>query len=102
MGSVEPVRTALSLGIPGMVMLLLAVWVYESVQRRRGKRRGTPLSETYINEITAIFHGTKRTELDHRASMSLLRDEDTSSAPPGLRVDLDRGVVVLPPADDAT
>ena len=91
---------ALSLGIPGVVLLAVALWVYEVLQQRRGKRRGTPLSTTYVNELTAIFHGTKRVQLNHQASVSLLREQDPQGAPPGLTVDLDRGVAVLPPDDD--
>jgi hypothetical protein len=93
------VKTVLSFSIPGAVLLLVAVWAYESLMQRRGRRRGTPLSTTYVNEVTAIFHGTKRIELDHRASTSLLREEDPQGAPPGFRVDLDRGIAVVRPDD---
>jgi hypothetical protein len=78
--------------IPIPVLLLIAVGIYEL---RTKKRPGTPISATYVNEFTAIFYGTKRTELDHRDSMSLMREDDAQGAPPGLGVDLDRGVVVL-------
>lgn len=76
--------------IPIPVLLLIAVGIYELRTKKR-----TPISATYINEFTAIFYGTKRTELDHRDSMSLMREDDAQGAPPGLGVDLDRGVVVL-------
>ncbi|MBK1785807.1 DUF6191 domain-containing protein [Prauserella cavernicola] len=81
--------------IPGSVILLIAVATFESLRHRRRKRRGTPLATTYVNEFTALFYGTKRMELDHRDSMSMMRDEDAQGATPN-GVDLDRGVVVLP------
>jgi len=86
----------LSLSIPGVPALLVGVGVYELRRQKRGKGQGTPLSATYINEFTAIFYGSKRTELDNRASMSMMREEDAQGAPP-FGVDLERGVVVLRP-----
>ncbi|WP_222718873.1 DUF6191 domain-containing protein [Actinokineospora xionganensis] len=76
--------------IPIPVLLLVAYGVYELRTKKRA-----PVSATYVNEFTAIFYGTKRMELDHRDSMSLMREDDAQGAPPGLGVDLDRGVVVL-------
>jgi hypothetical protein len=90
-------ETWLGLGLPGGVLLLVALGAYES--RKRRKRPETPLSATYVNELTAMFYGTKRVELEHRQSMSLMREEDAQGAPPRVGVDLDRGVVVLRPDD---
>lgn len=84
----------LAFGIPGGVLVLIAVGAYET--RRRRTRPGPTLSATYVNEITALFYGSKRTELDHRDSWSMMRDEDSETAPP-LGVDLDTGVAVLRP-----
>jgi hypothetical protein len=101
---VSPVELVLSFSIPGLTVLLVAVGGYELWRQRRRKRPGTPLSATYINEFTAMFYGSKRMELDHRQSMSMLREEDSQGAPPWLRADLDRGTVVLrrpDPADPA-
>ncbi len=83
----------LGFAIPGAVVLVMTVAVYES---RFGKRPGTPVSSTYVNEITAMFFGTKRMELDHRDSMSMMRVED-AQGDRGTSVDLDRGVVVVRP-----
>jgi len=80
--------------IPGSVLLMVAVGFLELWRHRR--RRGqasAPLTATYINEFTAMFYGTKRMELDHRESLSLMREEDASGAPPVL--DLDSGVARL-------
>lgn len=96
MGTVE---TILSWSVPGGVLLVVAVGIYELLQQKRRNRTGTPLSTTYINEFTAMFYGTKRRELEHRDSMSLMREEDAQGAPPGHDIDLDRGVVVLRPDD---
>ena len=92
-------ETLLEWSIPGWVLLLVAVGLWEL--RRQAKRRkpGTPLSATYINEFTAMFYGTKRMELDHRDSMSMMREEDAEGALPHHGVDLDRGTVVLRPKD---
>jgi hypothetical protein len=92
-----PVELVFGMTIPAVVVLLVAFWAYDKVQQRRGRRQGTPLSSTYLNEFTALFHATKRTELEHRESVSLIREEDPQGAPPGLGVDLDSGVAVLPP-----
>lgn len=99
MGTTELV---LSFSIPGVTLLLVAVGVWELRRQRRGKRQGTPLSATYINEVTAMFYGTKRMELDHRDSMSLMREEDAQGDPPWLDVDLGRGTVVLRPDDSGS
>ncbi|HWC78484.1 MAG TPA: DUF6191 domain-containing protein [Pseudonocardiaceae bacterium] len=88
---------ALSFSIPGGVLLLVTLGAIEILRRRR-KRTGPMLSETYVNEFTAIFYGSKRTELDHRDSFSMMREEDAEGAPP-LGVDLDRGVVTLGPEE---
>jgi hypothetical protein len=61
---------------------------------RRVRDTGTSLSAASFDEFIAFFHGSKRVELDQRATQSLLRDEETNGAPPN-GVDLDRGVVVL-------
>jgi hypothetical protein len=40
-----------------------------------------------------MLYGTKRFELDHRDSMSKMREEDAQGAPPD--VDLENGVIRL-------
>ncbi|MER7014624.1 DUF6191 domain-containing protein [Saccharopolyspora sp. NPDC000359] len=83
-------------GLPGMTLLLVAVGSYELVQKRRGKRSGTPLAGAYADEVTALFHGTKRIELEHRDSTSMMRDEEANGAP-AHGVDLDRRKIILRP-----
>jgi hypothetical protein len=89
----------LSWGIPGSVLALLAMGAYELRPGRQRKRPGTPVTATYVNEITALFYGTKRRELEHRDSVAMMREEDPQGAPPRLGIDLDRGTVVLRPSD---
>jgi hypothetical protein len=92
------VTTALGFAIPGSVLLLMVGGMYET--RRRRNRPGRTLSETYVNEITALFYGTKRRELEQRDSWSMMREDEAQGAPPETGVDLDRGVAVLRPDDD--
>ncbi|MEV0296505.1 DUF6191 domain-containing protein [Nocardia sp. NPDC050710] len=82
--------------IPGWVLLLLTVAVFEALTRKRRKRRN-PVSGTFTDEFTALFYGTKRMELDHRDSISMLRDEQHRAAPPTIGVDLNRRTAVLRP-----
>lgn len=89
-------ETWLELSIPGSVVLLMVVGIYESRRRKRRPHQRPELAATYVNEFTAIWYGSKRMELDHRDSMSMMREEDAQGAPPN-GVDLDRGVVIVPP-----
>lgn len=85
----------LAFSIPGAVLLLLAVATFELAPRRRKKRAGAPVSATYVNEITALFYGSKRMELDHRQSQSLLREDDAEGDPPRMGVDLDQNRLTI-------
>ncbi|MEU7763869.1 DUF6191 domain-containing protein [Nocardia sp. NPDC049190] len=86
--------------IPGWVILLVLVAVYELTVNKRRRRRRTPISGTFTDEFTALFHSGKRMELDHRESISMLRDERDQGAPPLVGVDLDRHTVVLRKDED--
>ena len=89
-----PIETALAWCIPGGTLLMVAAGFYELWRQRRHKNTGTPLTATYINEFTAMFYGTKRMELDHRDSLSMMREEDADGDPP-LGVDLDKGTAKI-------
>lgn len=97
--SVSTVELVLSFSVPGVTLALMALGVYELKAQKWRKRPGTPISATYINEFTALFYGSKRMELDHRDSMSMMREEDSEGAPPGPRVDMERGIVILRPEE---
>jgi hypothetical protein len=87
--------TVFEWSIPGGTVLLVLVGVYELLREKRRKRTGKRMSATYIDEVTAMFYWTKRMELNHRDSVLMLREEDAQGAPPGLGVDLDRGIVIF-------
>ena len=87
-------ETVLAWCIPGGTLLMVAAGLHELRRQRKGKNTGTPVTATYINEFTAMFYGSKRMELDHRASVSLMRDEEAQGAPP-LGIDLDSGTARL-------
>ncbi|WP_433467931.1 DUF6191 domain-containing protein [Spirillospora sp. CA-128828] len=68
------------------------------------RRSGTPLSATGFEEFTAIFQGSKRTELAHRQIQLVLRHDESDGAPPTTRIDLDQGIAVITrprPGDEA-
>ncbi|WP_081915616.1 DUF6191 domain-containing protein [Saccharothrix sp. NRRL B-16314] len=95
----DAVETVLAWSIPGGTLTVVGVAVYELLRQKRRKRKGTPLATTTVNEITAMFYGSKRMELDYRDSVAVMREEESQGAPP-LRVDLDDGVVRLPRSPD--
>ncbi|MFQ6394765.1 DUF6191 domain-containing protein [Nocardia sp. KC 131] len=82
--------------IPGWIILLMLVALYEALTRKRRRRRN-PVSGTFTDEFTALFYSTKRMELDHRDSISMLRDEQAKGEPPQFGVDLNSRTVVLRP-----
>ncbi|MGK8487927.1 DUF6191 domain-containing protein [Nocardia asiatica] len=87
--------SVLQWSIPGWVILLVLVAVYELTVNKRRRHRRTPISGTFTDEFTALFYSTKRMELDHRESVSMLRDEQDQGAPPLVGLDLERRTVVL-------
>jgi hypothetical protein len=89
------VETALALSGPAAVLLLVLVGTYEYVRMKRKKQTGTPMSGAIADEFTAFWYGTKRNELEHRDTISMMREDEAQGAPPEMGVDLDRGVVKL-------
>ena len=75
----------LALGLPLAILLGLG---YLILRHLTGKRTNRTFTEITVNEAAALFYGTKRRELDHRDSWSMMRDEEAQGAPP---VDLDGG-----------
>ncbi|MEV4311637.1 DUF6191 domain-containing protein [Actinocrispum sp. NPDC049592] len=88
------------MSLPALVVLLIALGILERVWRRarRQRKTGGELSGLAFDEFTSFLYGTKRVELDQRATQSLMREEENDGAPPN-QVDLDRGVVTLRPRD---
>jgi hypothetical protein len=88
--------------LPALAVMLIALAIMERVWRRmrRAQKTGTPVSGVAFDEFTSFLYGTKRVELDQRATQSLISEEDQDGAPPN-RVDLDRGIVFLDPPSGA-
>jgi hypothetical protein len=89
------VENALLLSGPAIVLLLVVVGAWELIRVKRKKQTGTPLAATFTEEFTAFWYGSKRVELEHRDTMSMMREDEAQGAPPDRDVDLDRGVVTL-------
>ena len=94
-----------AMSLPGLVVLLVALAALErmglwatraSWLPWRRKRTGPPVSATTFDEFGAAFYGSKRMEIEHRQSQSMLRDDEADGAPPN-RIDLDGGTVRLSP-----
>lgn len=90
-----------AVALPALVCLLFVLGVAEVFWLRltgRGllpwprRDAGSTISATGFDELTASFQGSKRIELEHRATQMVLRPDDTDGAPPRDRVDLDRNV----------
>ena len=92
--------TWLGLALPGGVVILLVMAAIELRPRKNGSRFKARLSATYLDETTAFLYGTKRRELEHRETMSMLVEQDADGAPPLRDVDLDRGIARLRPRSD--
>ena len=90
----------LGLALPGGVVILLVMAAIELRPRKNGSRFKARLSATYLEETTAFLYGTKRRELEHRETMSMLVEQDADGAPPLRDVDLDRGIARLRPRSD--
>lgn len=88
----------LTLSVPGWVLVLLAVGAFELLRKKR-RGGGTPISGTFVDEFTAALYGGKRVELDHRASTSMMYEDDARGAPPRHGVDLDNGVARVRPKE---
>lgn len=85
----------LAFGLPIVALIWLA-WLI--VRHKSGKRTKRSFSEITVNEYTALFYGTKRQELDHRDSWSMMRDDEAQGAPPdGPLIDLDGGTMTVRP-----
>jgi hypothetical protein len=82
--------------LPALVVLLIALAILERLWRRmrRAQKSGSPVSGVAFDEFTSFLYGTKRYELDQRATQSLIREEENDGAPPH-QVDLDNGIAVL-------
>jgi hypothetical protein len=54
-----------------------------------------PVSAAGFDELQAAFHSGNRHAIERRKLELVLRDDEHDGAPPRVRVDLDRGLVVI-------
>jgi hypothetical protein len=86
------VIVALTLSIPGLVILLTVVIMLELPWRRR--RTGMPVSAAGFDTLDAVFTD-RRAEFEQRVTQSMWRADADQGAPP-FGVDLDNGSATLP------
>ena len=105
-------ETIFAASFPVLVCGLIAVAVTECAFNwftglglipRLRRRTGRTLSATVFDDFTTVVNGSKAAELEHRQSMTMLRDDEGDGAPPHSRIDLDGRTahIVLPPHEDA-
>ncbi|SNT60755.1 hypothetical protein SAMN05443665_105917 [Actinomadura meyerae] len=77
-----------------LAILLVIVFVAERLWRwARGVHKSDQsASAAGLEELTAMFYGSKRLEQEQREIEYMLRDEEYDGAPPTNSVDLDAGV----------
>ena len=82
--------------LPALVVLLIGLGIMERVWRlaRRARKSGAPMSGLAFDEFTTFLYGSKRVELDQRATHSLMREEESDGTPPH-QIDLDQRVMRL-------
>ncbi|QKW33813.1 hypothetical protein HUT06_07010 [Actinomadura sp. NAK00032] len=77
-----------------LVVLLIVVFMVERLWRwARGVHKSDrSASAAGLEELTAMFYGSKRLEQEQREIDYMLRDDEYDGAPPTNSVDLDAGV----------
>jgi hypothetical protein len=94
----------LALSIPGLVWLLVMLAAVEGFSRwlRRSswlpwlRRPEEPLATGVgMEELDAFFSATKRAEVETRASISLMRDEQGDGAPERITINPSEGKAVI-------
>jgi hypothetical protein len=90
-----------SLTLPGVVLLLLAVAVTEQVWARLGRRsrltrrRRHALSAGGMDVFSAALDPGRAADLDEQRSRAVTREDTGDNAPPYGRIDLASGVALL-------
>jgi hypothetical protein len=78
-------------GILGFTLL----GTYEVIRHALNRKPRKSIYAPVDDQITMLLTGSKRIELAHRDSISMMRDDEDQGGPP-LGVDLDSGTVSLP------
>ena len=90
-----------SLTMPGVVLLLLAVAVAEQVWSRLGRRsrlsgrRRSALSASGMDVFSAALVPGRAVDLDEQRSRAVTREDTGDGAPPYGRIDLASGLALL-------
>lgn len=86
-------------GILGFLLL----GAYEAIRYGRNHKPRKSVYRIGDDQLTMLLTGSKRIELAHRDSFSMMRDDEDQGGPAPLGVDLDNGTVYLPrpPTTDA-
>lgn len=91
----------LTLTLPGVALLLLAVAVAEQVAARLGRRgpvsrrRRHALSAAGLDVFSVALAPTREADIEEHHVREMTREDPDDGAPPRTRIDLDSGVVVL-------
>jgi hypothetical protein len=91
----------LSLTLPGVVLLLLAVAVAEQAWSRLGRRsrfsgrRRHALSASGMDVFSAAVDPGRAVDLEEQRSRAVTREDIRDGAPPWARIDLASGTAVL-------
>lgn len=97
-----------ALTLPGLVCLLVLLAALEGFGhwtrsrswlpwRRRWRTGAAPptMSGIAIQELDAFMSAGRRLELEEHKSMSMMRHDDETGAPPRIQVDLDKGTATF-------
>jgi Family of unknown function (DUF6191) len=93
--------TLFALTLPGLVVLLVALGVAESLWSRPGRRSPVfrrerhALSAGGLDVFSASLAPGRAVDLEQQRAREILRDDVDDGAPPYGRIDLDRGVAYL-------
>lgn len=79
-------------GILGFLLL----GACETIRYQRDRKPRRSLYRIGDDQLTMLLTASKRIELEHRDSFSMMRDDEDQGGPPPLGVDLDNGTVYLP------
>lgn len=81
-----------------LVVLLITFFLAERLWRwARGVHKSEKsASAAGLEELTAMFYGSKRVEQEQREIEYMLRDDESDGAPPADSIDLEGGVVRIP------
>ena len=95
--------------LPGLVVGLVALATLDRLGWWLHKKRGLPwhrdgrrpATAVGLDEVHAVFQPGKRHAIEQRRLQHVLAQDDEDGAPPRVRVDLDRQIVIVSAASSA-